>query len=462
MEIEELTIKQVLELAVKKHNEGDLSGAEFLYRKILKENPNNADAWHLLGLTAYQVGKYDEAIGHINKAISINPNQALFYSNLGMVYDASGEEDEAAENFLKALNIDPNYTKANVAHYNLGVFCMEKGKIMEALEHYNRAIELDKDFYEARWNRSLVLLLLGKFEEGWKDYEYRFKKEKPTDSRVFDKPKWDGSSLEGKRILILSEQGFGDNINFIRYIPLIKEKKGYIILECKRELRRLFEDFPGIDEFVEMRSGIVPSVKFDFYIHLMSLPGVFGTNLSNIPNKVPYIFADAELSEKFKLYFNEDCFNIGIVWAGNPEQANDKNRSAEFGKFKVLKNIPKVKLYSLQKGGVAQQLDDSHVINMADKINDFSDTAAIIENLDLVISVDTSVAHLAGAMGKPVWTILTFMPDWRYMLGRNDSLWYPSMRLFRQQKLGDWDFVFNEVSKELGKIIRDKQELGNP
>src|SRR3989344_1478676 len=454
-------VSRALNLAVKKHNDGDLNGAEFLYRRILEEYPNNADSWHLLGLVAYQTGRYEEAIKNIKKAISVNTNQALFYSNLGMAYDAVGREDDAAENFHKALNIDPNFIKAHVMHYNLGVFYSDMGKISDALEHYNKAIELDNSFCEARWNRSLVLLLLERFEEGWKEYEYRFMKEKSADKRNFGKPKWEGASLEGKKILILSEQGFGDTINFIRYFSLIKERKGYIILECKKGLRKLFEDSFEIDEIIEKNGDSVPNVDFDFFIHLMSLPRIFGTNLSNIPSKSPYLFADVKLVEKFKSLFNKDCFNIGIVWAGNPDQANDKNRSIRFEKFKGLKEISGIKLYSLQKGEAVQELNDSEIVNLADEINDFADTAAIIENLDLVISVDTSAAHLAGAMGKSVWTLLSTVSDWRWLLDRRDSPWYSSMRLFRQKRLGEWDFVFDEVRRELGKIILDRVELEN-
>lgn len=444
------SISQVLNLAVKKHNEGDLNGAEFLYRRILDEYPDNADSWHLLGLAAYQAGRYEEAIKNIKKAISINSNQALFYSNLGMTYDAVGREEEAAENFHKALNTDPVFIKAKVMHYNLGVFYFDRGKILEALDHYDKAIGLDNHFYEAIWNRSLILLLLERFNEGWKEYECRFMKEKPSDPRVFKKPKWDGSSLVGKRILVISEQGFGDSINFIRYLPLIKEKKGRIILECKKELRKLFEDSFGIDEIVE-KKDFVPNVNFDFFIHFMSLPGIFGTNLSNIPNKPPYLFADVELAKRFKSQFNKDYFNVGIVWAGNSEQVNNKKRSTKFEKFKILMDIPKIRLYSLQKGEVVKELDKS-VIDLSNQINNFADTAAIIENLDLVITVDTSVAHLAGAMGKRVWILLASSSDWRWLLDRRDSPWYPTARLFRQPKSGDWDFVFDEVRRELIEI----------
>jgi len=484
MREEKLNLKQVLDLAVRYHTQGRLAEAETLYKRILEKNPYHTDALHLLGVIAHQLGKHEEAVKDISRAIQLNPVSAIYYSNLGMAYDALGKDDEATENFRKALERDFKYDKAHLAHYNLGVYFMERGDIDRALEHYNKAIELDKNFFEARWNRSLILLLLGKFKEGWDEYECRFKKEKPTDIRVFDKPKWNGSLLGRKRILILSEQGFGDTIHFIRYISLVKERGGYVIFECKKELRRLFENFPGIDEFVEKDKGI-PKVEFDCYIHLMSLPGIFNTNFDSIPNKVPYIWANPALVEKFKdIYIPVDCtkkqecidrdslkkcniiignlcnFNnnlkIGIVWAGNPQQENDKNRSTSFEKFRTLKDISGVSFFSLQKGEASSQLTDPKIIDLERYIADFADTAAIIENLNLVISVDTSVAHLSGAMGKPTWVLLSAAADWRWLLQKKDSPWYQNMKLFRQRKLGDWDSVFWEVREELRNILYKK------
>ena len=450
---EELTINQALNLAVKNHTEGKLREAEIIYKKILEKDLCNVDALHLLGVIDHQLGRYKDAIINIKKAIQLNGNNAVFFTNLGMAYDALEKEEESAQNFKKALEIDPNHKNAHLAYYNLGVYYAGKGNILKALEFYKGAVALNKDFFEARWNMGLILLLLGRFKEGWEEYEYRFKKKSPTDSRVFSKPKWGVASLKGKKILVLSEQGFGDSIHFIRYLPLIKEKGAYVILECKKEVRGLFENFPGIDEFVDKGINSSSSIAFDFYVHLMSLPGLFNTDINNIPNKIPYLKADPKLVEKFKEQFTGNNFKVGIVWAGNPHQENDKNRSTKFERFKVLEEIPGVLLYSLQKGEASRQLDDSIVMNMADQINCFSDTAAIIENLDLIISVDTSVAHLAGAMGKPIWTLLTFMPDWRYLLDREDSPWYSSMKLFRQPKSGDWDYVFNEVRKQLFNLV---------
>jgi len=450
MEDNEITIKQALEIGVKAHNQGKLNEAETIYKNILDKAPSNTDALHLLGVIKHQLGNHKEAIEKITKAIQLK-SSAIYYGNLGMAYNALGKDEEAAESFKKALEINPRYEKAYLAHYNLGIYFKDKGEILRALEHYNKSIELN-DFPEAHWNKSLVLLLLGRFKEGWREYNYRFKKEKPSDNRVFLKPEWKGELLKGKKILILSEQGFGDNIQFIRYIPQVKEKRAYIILECKKELIKLFKSLE-IDDIVE-KSKIIPNVEHDFYIHLMSLPGIFNTDLTSIPNN-PYLKADKELAEKFRAKLNSEKFKIGIVWTGNPQQENDKTRSTTFEKFKTLK-IPGVELFSLQIWNASKQLDSQYTVDLSNEINDFADTAAIIENLDLIISVDTSVAHLTGAMGKPVWTLLSFIPDWRYMLERKDCPWYPSMKLFRQKSPGDWSSVFEEVKKELETLVKNR------
>ncbi|MBI2628985.1 tetratricopeptide repeat protein [Candidatus Pacearchaeota archaeon] len=458
--------KEKLILAAEAHKSGRLDEAENIYREILIKNPDNPDALHLLGVIDFQQGKHDEAIDFIKKAINLKPNVALYYNNLGMIYDIINNEEESVKNFQIALKLNPNYPNAYLAYYNLGVYFNEIENFEMALEHYNRSIELNKNFYEAYWNRSLICLLLGDFEKGWKDYEYRFKKNNPSDARNFNKPQWDGSELKGKKILILSEQGFGDDIQFIRYLPFVKEKGGDIIFECKKELRRLIESSELgklIDEFIEKNEdkAKIPEVEFDFYIHLMSLPRIFNASLNNVPNKIPYLETNIDLNYKIRGKINlsdknSGNFKIGIVWSGNPKQDNDKNRSATFEDFKILKEIEEVRLFSLQKGRASEQLNkvnDLGIINLSEDISDFADTAGVIEELDLIISVDTSVAHLAGAMGKPVWLLLSHKSDWRWLLNRDYSPWYPSMKIFRQEKLGDWNYLIQEVREELKKML---------
>jgi len=449
-------IRKILNLAVNVQVKGNLQKAEDLYSGILDKEPENINALHLLGVVKYQQNNFEKAVEFIKKAIELNPNIALFYGNLGMVYDKLGNEEESIESFEKAIEIDPDYPNSYMAYYNLGISFMNKREFEKSWKYFNKAIELNKDFFDAYWNRGLVLLNLGELEKGFEDFEYRFKKKSPTDSRVFNKPKWDCDSLIGKRILVLSEQGFGDNIQFIRYIPLLKEKGAYVLFECKKELRKLFENI-GVDEFVEKED--VVGLEFDYYIHLMSLPRVFNTNLENIPNNVPYLKTDKELAEKFKKEINCDDFKVGVVWQGNPEQENNENRSTDFEYFRKIKEISGIKLFSLQKGINFEKLDNFGVVDLSDKINDFADTAAIIENMDLIISVDTAVAHLAGAMNKPCWTLLCFNSDWRWLLDRKDSPWYPNMKLFRQKTAGDWSRVFEEVVRELRMLGEDFFEV---
>jgi len=449
---EEISIGKVLNIAVGKQNAGDLVGAEGIYRGILAKYPDNADALHLIGLLAYQVGRYSEAIENIEKAIAVRPGVAVYLGNLGMAYDKLGKEEESVKCFMKAVEIDSRYNGAHWAYYNLGVYFKDRGEMGKALENYDKAIEIKRDFYDARWNRSFILLLLGRYKEGWEDYESRFLKESSVDSRRFRGDKWKGEPLEGKRILIIAEQGFGDAIQFVRYLSLVKEKGGYVILECKKELRRLFENGSLADEVIEKEKGIV-DLEYDFYIHLMSLPRIFGTEV--VFGRERYLKVDRRDVEKFMEKFKGDRFRVGICWAGNPEQENDKNRSMSFEKFEILKDISGVELYSLQKGAGHSQFDDCcGIIDMGKNAEDFADTAAIIENLDLVISVDSSVAHLAGAMGKKVWTLLTFNPDWRWGVEGEDCLWYPTMRLFRQKRAGDWDTLMGEVREKLEKVLK--------
>lgn len=448
--MEEITLGEALNIAIKKQNQGYLEEAETIYKNILRVYPNNSDTLHLLGLTLHQKNKNEEAIELIRKAIEINQN-AIYHSNLGVIYNSIEKDEEASKHFIKALEIDENHENAYKTNYNLGVFYRDRGEIERALEYFNKSIELNENFAESHWNKSLILLLIGNFKEGFKEYEYRFKKKNPSDNRVFVKPKLENLEIKNKKILILSEQGFGDNIQFIRYLPKLKEKGAHIILECKKELKSLFENIPEIDKIIEKEE--TNKIDFDYYIHIMSLPNLFNTDLSNIPQNL-ILKVKPDLIEKFKDKTKSSKLKIGIAWAGNPNQENDKNRSAAFENFKCLKEIPGIQIYSLQKGDAAKQMNDEEIVDLSKETTNFEETAAIIENLDLIISVDTSIAHLAGALGKPVWTLLTSIPDWRWLLERKDCPWYPTMRLFRQKTKGDWNSLFEEVNEELKKLLK--------
>jgi hypothetical protein len=265
---------------------------------------------------------------------------------------------------------------------------------------------------------------------------------------------WDGKSLNGKTILVHTEQGFGDSIQFVRYLPMVKAQGGRVIFECQQSLCRLLRSCNGIDEIIEKTSANKLSIQPDVHVHLLDLPGIFGTTLNSIPTNIPYITPDPILVDQWASRLNVDeGFRISIVWAGSPHHARDRNRSCSLADFANLAKVPGLPFYSLQKGYVSIKPDNPpmgiKIVNLDNELHDFADTAAVIANLDLVISVDTAVAHLTGAIGKPVWTLLPFAPDWRWLLKRNDSPWYPTMRLFRQNQPDDWTEVFEQVREKL-------------
>ncbi len=438
--MEEITLSEALKIAIEKQNQNKPEEAKQIYENILKTYPKNPDTLHLLGLTLHQLNKNTEAIQKIKEAISLSP-QPLFYHNLGMIYDSLNDEENSSSNFLKALSISDNYPNAYLAHYNLGIYYKQKGEFEKALNHYTESLKLNPNFQDSRWNRSLILLQLGNLSHGFNDFDSRFLKSSPTDSRTFKSPVWLGESLKDKTLLVLTEQGAGDTIQFIRYLPLIKKENTKIILECKPELKELLSSITEIDKIITKEE--TSSTNYNYCIHLMSLPKIFQTTLETIPNKTPYLSAPQPLIDNFSNQLNTKELKVGICWEGNPLQEDNKTRSIPKEAFETLKDIPNVQIFSLQKGDSSFQL------------NNYAETAAIIQNLDLIISVDTSIAHLAGALNKPVWTLLSKIPDWRYLLERNDSPWYPSAKLFRQKESGDWFSVLKEVKIALQNLQRE-------
>jgi hypothetical protein len=307
-----------------------------------------------------------------------------------------------------------------------------------------------------------VLLLTENFEQGWPEYEWRLR----TKNRLFPtlhQPVWDGTPLNGRSILVHAEQGLGDAIQFVRYLPMVRARGGHVIFKCQPDLFRLLRNCKGFDEIIEQIPASESAVQFDVHIFLLSLPGIFNTTLDTIPSEASYITANPNLVTQWqmRLGHNED-FKIGIVWAGSPKHKGDRKRSCSLADFAPLANIPGLVFYSLQKGPASTEAcnppENMKLINLENELNDFTDTAAVIANLDLVISVDTAVVHLAGAIGKTVWTLLPFAPDWRWLQNRDDSPWYPrpnglagraGMRLFRQTRPDDWAGVFEQVKKAL-------------
>jgi len=477
-----MNIHKAIQSAHKYHQAGNLDQAEVLCKKILKKQPKHFDALHLLGFIYYQSKDFNSAISYLQKAIHINSADAVAYNNLGNALQNNGQIDEAIACYNNAVQINPYYDEAynnlgcafyekgnfdeaianfkktlqinpynTLAHNNLGQSLLEKVQIHEALLCFQKAIQLKPDYALAHFNKSLALLLSGDFKEGLKEYQWRWKLEEHK-MRNFSRPLWNGSFIKNATILLHTEQGLGDTIQFIRYAPMVAAKGAKVIAECQKELATLLQSIEGIHQIV-IQGEELPA--FDVHCPLLSLPLVLNTTLENIPAKTPYINADPLLIQKWRERVRDDngVVKVGIAWAGGPRHKKDRYRSCSLEVFSPLAQLDDITCYSLQKGDAAQQAKNPpegiKLIDYMEEIKDFSDTAALIENLDLVISVDTAVAHLAGALGKPVWTLLPYAADWRWLLDREDSPWYPTMRLFRQPSLDNWMPVMDRLISEL-------------
>ncbi|MCK4988040.1 MAG: tetratricopeptide repeat protein, partial [Desulfobacterales bacterium] len=426
------------------------------YRRALRCRPDMFEAYNNLANALKSQGTLESAIKNYKQVVRLKPDLAEAYYNLGSTFRLKEEFDDAITNLKRALELKPQYAEA---YNNLGLAYKNIGDICQATEYFSHAVRIKPNMAEAHWNRSFTYLLNENFDDGWKDYDWRFQQVrwKTLYPHRYTGPRWDGSTCAGKTLFVHDEQGLGDTLQFVRYLPMAKARCATIIFETRKELIHLLQGFPGIDKLV-IRSSQQPATQnWDFYIPLLSLPKVFGTKLETIPNHAPYIYADARKIEYWKHRLDGDGFKVGIVWAGRPMHTNDHNRSCALRQFLPRSEIHGIQLIGLQKGGAATQVDDltrgMDFVNLGEELQDFSDTAGLIENLDLVISVDTAVAHLAGAMGKAVWVLLPFIPDWRWMMDREDSPWYPSMRLFRQKTHGEWAPVFQRVEKELTTLV---------
>lgn len=424
--------------------------------------PDYVEAHNTLGTCFYEQGRLEEAVSCYEQAIKLNHKHAVAYSNLGMALKDQGRNDAALECCQRAIYLKP---VSAYFYNNMGALLQRMGRLDEAIINYKKAIFQKPDFAEAHMNKAFILLMNEDFVEGWSEYEWRLQTS-DHGLRAFKQPKWDGSSLEGKSILVHAEQGYGDTIQFVRFLPLVKERGGYMIFECRQSLISLLKNCPGIDRLVERTSTGIITEQFDFHIPLLSLPGLFGTQTETIPSGIPYISLDPDLVRRWGARFVHDRnFKIGLVWAGNPHNRKDRIRSCFLDDFAPLADVPGVSFYTLQKGTASGQAltppRNMKLNNLENQLPDFAETAAVIAHLDLVISVDTAVAHLAGAIGKPVWTLLQFDPDWRWLIGREDSPWYPSMRLFRQPEPDDWTSVFEEITEALIQEIARLKQSGS-
>jgi tetratricopeptide (TPR) repeat protein len=553
------TISAALAIAIEHHQGGRLPAAEQIYRQILQADPNQADALHLLGVIAHQVGrnevaveyiersialkgsapgpynnlaqayqalqkipeaiascrralelhptfpgahnnlgnalmvdgKLDEAIACFQRAVELQPDLAQAHSNLGNALKDQGKLEEAIVCYRRALEWHPEYAEgwSNLgnslkdqekleeavaclrralelkpdlaeAHLNLGLALKDQGKLDEALVCFRRALALKPVFPEAHNDLGILLLLLGHYEEGWQEFESRLECNKVK--RRFSKPRWNGERAVGQTILIHVEQGFGDALQFIRYVPLVRARSGAarVIMETLPGVVRLLTQNGGWDAEIVSglnsdESGLPP---YDLQVPLMSVPRALGL-IEPLSAGSPYLHADPALRRDWRERLGSgSATRVGLVWAGNPEHKADHLRSMPADRFLPLLRIPGFEFYTLQIGSQhhASTLTEAGLIDHTAHLEDFADTAAFVAELDLIISVDTAVAHLGAAMGRPVWLLLPYQSEWRWGLKGETTPWYPTMRLFRQPVPGDWAAVVQRLAAELGKLVNDK------
>ena len=449
-------------LGISHYQAKDLLTALQYLRRSIELNPNNSKALYNHGLALYDLHRLDEAIASYSKAIDLNPSYCDALSNRGAALFELNKLDEALCDLNRALEIDPGHANA---HLNRGNALQMMHLLDDALLSYRKAIEIEPNNAIAHWGLATTLLQAGKYEEGFSEFEWRKKNPRLSTlfTEKFDSPAWSGDeSIENKTILIHSEQGFGDTIQFCRYIKKVSELRAIVLVSVEEPLAELLSTIEGIEKIYV--KGAEPIPTYDYHCSILSLPHIFRTTIDSIPNSVSYLSGDSQKRLAWQAKLGPKTKpRIGIVWAGgfrpnNPElHLVNNRRNIQLKKFSILKNL-NIEIYSLQKGEEAERelkelnADNNFGIKIIDytrDLNSFTDTAALIENLDLVISVDTSTAHLAGAIGKSVWILNRHDSCWRWLLNRNDSPWYPSASLFNQEISGEWDAVLSRVRSTL-------------
>jgi tetratricopeptide (TPR) repeat protein len=476
-------IEQAKEIALEKFKNNLYEEAELVLEYSLKVQPENIEILQLMGLTQYRLGKFDcaikffenalkndakntenysnialcysstgkyqKAISYLEKAIQLNPEHSYLYSNIGLQYRNIGNLEKAIECFKKSNSICEKETTWAM----MGGCFGERKQLKEAEECLKKSIEIKPDFAAAHVDLASVYHLQGKWDQAWKEYEWRtevYDQLKFWNNILDPEKKWKQECLDGKIILIHEEQGSGDTINFFRYISLVKKLGAHIILCCNSSLEKLFKN--QVDEIFIVDASTKKMPEHDYHCSVLSLPYLLDNPI--IPD-CPYLFANKTNMDDYKGFYK-----IGIAWAGNPQHSNDFYRSCKLSNFKNIHDIPKVKLFSLVKDtrprayrfnpdpvDLTENCENMKIVDMRERMENYQDTAEIINYLDLIITVDTSILHLAGALNKATYGLLPYNADWRWELEGEKTVWYPSVRLFRQKSSRDWNSVFSEVEK---------------
>ena len=442
-----------LGLAFKELNR--LNEAKNSFQQALNLNPDYAEACLNLGLIYKETDYLEEAEKYITRAIELKPDFPLAYNNLAAILTITNRFGEAESYLRQSIKLKPDSPET---HRRLGLLLKRMNRLDCAEAAYLRAIELSPpdQASEPHLGLGFLYLLRGQFTKGWEKYELRRKVFKFSEPAI---PYWQGENLSGCKILLFFEQGLGDTIQFIRYAPKVAELASETVVKVQGPMKRLFTH--SLSGCKIIAGSNIPAEHYDFACSLHSLPYIFNTGQDAI-YQLPYIRADKNVSKKWQIKLHKadggNLYRIGVVWAGNPKHDNDRNRSIPFTIFNQLFNIDQISWISLQVGSRAKDIAQitSKVFDFSRKLTDFAETAGLIQNLDLVITVDSSVAHLAGAMGKKTWILLPFAPDWRWQLDREDSPWYSSVQLFRQHKPGNWQDVLEEVRSAIRELPAQK------
>ena len=426
-----------------------------LLDESLQINPNDSECYSNRGVVNFELKNIEEAISDYKKAISIDKNNYNAFFNLGNLYKELNRLDESIENFNEAISINKNHYKA---YHNRAVVKRLLLKFSDAIKDFDEALKINPKYSNSLFFKAITQLKIGDFENGWKNYEHRWETTNfPSPKKEFKQPCWNGAdNLNNKSILIHGEQGLGDNIHFIRYFSLIKSKANKAILQVDNKLVQLFKD-SNFGDYIFSNDEKLP--YFDVHCPLLSLPFKFSTTLKNIPFNNKYLFPNKDRILRWKKTFDNKYLNIGINWQASPNPDLDKGRSFKLKYFNDISLIEKIRLYSLQKINGLNQINEiskEFQLNIIDNLDEeapFIDTAAIIENLDLVITCDTSIAHLSGAIGKKTFLLLQKNNEWRWLQDIDYSPWYNSIKIYRQKTQDDWSTVFDEVKKDIKRMV---------
>ncbi|MEO8143271.1 MAG: tetratricopeptide repeat-containing glycosyltransferase family protein [Betaproteobacteria bacterium] len=421
------------------------------YGRAIALKPDFAEARNNLGIALNTVERHEEAIASCQSALAINAGLAEAHYNIGNALYALDRHEEAIASFRRALEIKPDDIEV---HNNLGLALNDLNRQAEAIALFDRALALKPDFADAHWNRGLALLTLGDFKNGLEEYEWRWRTNVTAPMQDFPRPLWLGASdPSGNTVLLHADQGLGDTIQLARYVPMVAAKGARVVLQVLAPLKELMRGLEGAERVVARGD---PLPDFDCHCPLSSLPRALGTRLESIPARIPYLRASSDRVSKWQSLLAGAGPRVGLTWSGNKSTRRHRLRSISLARLRPLLSTPGIRFVSLQKDMSdedATTLDGlPQVTHIGDRLADFADTAAAVSLLDLVISIDTSIVHLAGAMGKPVWVMMLVTQDWRWLLNRDDSPWYPSVRLFRQTSVGDWDSVIERVRTELPRF----------